>query len=340
MRRPGPLGGSGLFLLDLCSAGLCPSAFRESLGLSVFGFILHRLLQGVLVVFGVTATVFVVTRLAGNPVDLMLPLSASAEQRAAFAAQIGLDQPILVQFLRFCGDILTLDFGDSLWQRRPAIEVVLERLPMSLVLIVAALSVAVVLSVPLGAIAALRPGGFVDRLTTSTGLLGLAMPQFWVGLMAIMVFAVWLKWLPTSGSGTVAHLVLPCLTMALAPLARFTMMVRASMIEELNKPYVKTARAKGLGLSVILRRHTLRNILVPFMSISGWEMITALSGYTVVVETVFAWPGLGSTAVQAIQRGDLFLMQAIVFVISGLIVLIGIVMDILAKTIDPRIELN
>lgn len=297
-------------------------------------------MQGVLVVFGVTATVFVVTRLAGNPVDLMLPLSATAEQRAAFAAQIGLDQPLPVQFLRFCGDILTLDFGQSLWQRRPAVEVVFERLPNSLLLIAAALGLAVALSLPLGAIAALRPGGLVDRLTTSAGLLGLAMPQFWVGLMAIMVFGVWLKWLPTSSMGTVWHLILPAVTMALAPLARFTMMVRASMIEELNKPYVKTARSKGLGLRVILQRHALRNIMVPFISISGWEMITALSGYTVVVETVFAWPGLGSTAVQAIQKGDLFLMQAIVFIVSGLIVLIGIAMDLLAKTVDPRIELN
>lgn len=297
-------------------------------------------MQGVLVVFGVTATVFVVTRLAGDPVDLMLPLSATAEQRAAFAAQIGLDQPIAVQFLRFCGDILTLDFGQSLWQRRPAVEVVFERLPNSLLLIGAALTLAVALSLPLGAIAALRPGGLVDRLTTSAGLLGLAMPQFWVGLMAIMVFGVWLKWLPTSSMGTVWHLILPAVTMALAPLARFTMMVRASMIEELNKPYVKTARSKGLGLPVILQRHALRNIMVPFISFSGWEMITALSGYTVVVETVFAWPGLGSTAVQAIQKGDLFLMQAIVFIVSGLIVLIGIGMDLLAKSVDPRIELN
>jgi peptide/nickel transport system permease protein len=140
--------------------------------------------------------------------------------------------------------------------------------------------------------------------------------------------------------GSVAHLVLPAFTLMLTPLARFTMMVRAAMIDELNKPYVKTARAKGLGLARILRVHTLRNILVPFLSISGWELISTLSGYTVVVEAVFAWPGLGLTAVQAIQRGDLFLMQAIVFVIAFLIVLIGIVLDILSKAVDPRIELN
>ncbi|ARO15907.1 peptide/nickel transport system permease protein (plasmid) [Ketogulonicigenium robustum] len=303
-------------------------------------FILRRLLQGVLVVFGVTTAVFLATRTFGDPVALMLPLSATAEQRAAFAAQLGLDQPLPTQFARFCWDILTLNFGDSTWQRRAAVDVVFERLPFSLMLISAGLGVAIILSVPLGAIAALRPGGVVDRLTTSVGLLGLAMPQFWVGLMAIMVFAVWLKWLPTSGAGSVWHLVLPAATMALAPLARFTMMVRANMIEELNKPYVKTARAKGLSLPRILRIHTLRNILVPFISIAGWEFITALSGYTVVIETVFAWPGLGNTAVQAIKRGDLFLMQAIVFIIAGLIVVISILLDIIAKSVDPRIELN
>lgn len=303
-------------------------------------FILRRLFQGFWVVFGVTATVFVVTRVFGDPVALMLPLNASDAQRAAFAAQIGLDQPLPVQFWRFLGDILTLNFGDSLWQRRPAIEVVFERLPNTALLVAAGLGLAVLVSIPLGAIAALRPGGVVDRLVVSVGLLGLAMPQFWLGLMAIMVFAVQLKWLPTSGFGTPAHLVLPALTLAMTPIARFTMMVRAAMIDELNKPYVQTARAKGMTLPRILRVHTLRNILVPFLALSGWEVITALSGYTVVVETVFAWPGLGMTAVQAIQRGDLFLMQAIVFVIAALIVLIGIVIDVAAKAIDPRIELN
>lgn len=303
-------------------------------------FILRRLFQGFWVVFGVTATVFVVTRVFGDPVALMLPLNASDAQRAAFAAQIGLDQPLPVQFWRFLGDIATLNFGDSLWQRRPAIEVVFERLPNTALLVAAGLGLAVLVSIPLGAIAALRPGGVVDRLVVSVGLLGLAMPQFWLGLMAIMVFAVQLKWLPTSGFGTPAHLVLPALTLAMTPIARFTMMVRAAMIDELNKPYVQTARAKGMSLPHILRVHTLRNILVPFLALSGWELITALSGYTVVVETVFAWPGLGMTAVQAIQRGDLFLMQAIVFVIAALIVLIGIVIDVAAKAIDPRIELN
>lgn len=303
-------------------------------------FVFRRLLQGALVIFVVTTIVFVVTRLAGDPVALMLPLSATAEQRAAFAAQIGLDQPLLTQFVRFLGDIVTLDFGQSLWQRRPAIDVVFERLPNTALLVAAGVGGAALLSVPLGMIAALRPGGIIDRLTVSIGLLGLSMPQFWLGLMGIVIFGVTLRWLPTSGFGTVAHLVLPAVTLGMTPLTRFTMMVRAVMIDELNKPYVRTARAKGLGLTRILRVHTLRNVLVPFFSISGWEMITALSGYTVVVETVFGWPGLGMTAVQAIQRGDLFLMQAIVFVIAILIVLISMAIDILSRLVDPRLELN
>lgn len=303
-------------------------------------FIVRRLWHGLLVVFGVSFTVFVVTRLFGDPVSLMLPLSASAEQRLAFAQQIGLDQPLFVQFLRFLGDLATFDFGQSLWQRRPAIEVVFERLPMTLMLIGAGLGAAIVLSIPLGMIAALRPGGIVDRIIVSTGLLGLSMPQFWVGLLLIMVFAVQLKLLPTSGMGTPMHLILPAVTLALTPLARLTMLVRSSMIDELNQQYVRTVKAKGLPFAHILRVHTLRNILISFLTLTGWELISTLAGYTVVVETVFAWPGLGLTAVQAIQRGDLFLMQAIVFVIALLIVLINIVLDIVFKMIDPRIDLN
>ena len=303
-------------------------------------FVLRRFWQGLLVVFGVTLTVFVVTRLFGDPVNLMLPLTATAEQRAAFAQQIGLDRPLPVQFMTFVGDLATLDFGQSLWQRRPAIEVVFERLPNTLILIGAGLGFAILLSIPLGIIAALRPGGVVDRLTVGFGLLGLSMPQFWVGLLLIVIFAVQWKLLPTSGTGSLAHLILPAFTLALTPLARLTMLMRSAMIDELNQQYVKTARAKGLGFRRILGVHALRNVMISFLTLVGWELISTLAGYTVVVETVFAWPGLGLTAIQAIQRGDLFLMQAIVFVIAFLIVMINIVLDIVFKIIDPRIELN
>lgn len=307
---------------------------------AMIGFLLRRIVQGLLVVLGVTLVVFVVTRLLTDPVDLMLPLSASEEQRQAFAATIGLDRPVAVQLLWFLGDVATLDLGESLWQRRPTAEVVFERLPFSLLLIGAGLGLAVALSVPLAALAALRPNGPLDRTLVALGLLGLATPQFFLGLLLIMIFAVQLRWLPTSGMGSAAHLVLPALTLALTPLARFTLMLRSAMIEEMSQPYAKTARAKGLPLRRVIRTHVLRNVSVPFLNMSAWELVVALSGYTVVVETVFGWPGLGFTAVEAIKRGDLFLMQAIVFVVAFLIVAVNILTDVVAKAIDPRIALS
>ncbi|RDE09530.1 ABC transporter permease [Pelagibacterium lacus] len=303
-------------------------------------YIVRRLWQGILVVLAVTTIVFVVTRLVGNPVDIMLPLSATTEQRAAFAHQIGLDRPILEQFGTFVWDAIHLDFGDSLWQRRAAMEVVLERLPNTLLLLVSGIGTAIVLSLPLGTIAALRPGGIVDRLIVGLGLLGLSLPQFWVGLMLIITFSVVFGLLPTSGIGTPAHIILPSIAMALPSLARLSMLVRSAMLDELNKQYIQTARAKGMPLHRIVTVHGFRNILAGFLTMSGWEVIYALAGFSVVVETVFAWPGLGQTALQAIQRSDLFLLQAIVFCVAILIVLINLALDIIYKLVDPRIDLN
>ena len=303
-------------------------------------FILRRIGYGALVVLGVTLTVFLVTRVFGDPIRLMLPLNATEEQRAALSAQLGLNEPLIEQFITFAGDLLTLDLGESVWQRRPAIDVVMERLPMTLGLIGVGLGFAIVASLPLGTIAALRPGGMLDRVIASTALLGLSVPQFWMGLLLILVFSVKLGLLPTSGMGTPAHIVLPAVTLALTPLARLTMLVRSAMIDELNRQYVMTARAKGLSLRRLLGVHALRNVLISFLTLAGWELIIALAGYTVVVETVFAWPGLGHTAIQAIERGDLYLIQAIVFTVAVGIVLINLALDITFKIIDPRIDLN
>lgn len=302
-------------------------------------FILRRLGQGFLVVLGVSLVVFVAMRVFGDPAKVMLPLSATAEQRAEFEHLIGLDRPLPEQFVSFIGDLATLDFGESLWQRRPAMDVVFERLPNTLMLIGAGLGLAVLLALPLGAFAALRPGGFVDRVTVIGGLVGLSTPQFWLGLLLIMLFAVNLKILPTSGFGGIKYLVLPALTMALPSLARMVLLVRSQVIDELNQQYVRTARAKGLRFHQVLFGHALRNTLIPFITLAGWEVISALAGYTVVVESVFAWPGLGLTAIQAIQRNDLFLLQAIVFTVAIGIVLINITLDVVYKLIDPRIRI-
>lgn len=302
-------------------------------------FILRRIFQGFLVVLGVTIVVFVATRLVGDPAKVMLPLSATDEQRAAFEHKFGLDRPIADQFVTFVGDLATFDFGESMWQRRPAMDVVAGRLPNTLQLIAAGLGLAIILALPLGAIAAIRPGGIADRITVFGGLFGLSLPQFWLGLLLIMLVAVKWRLLPTSGYGSWQHFILPAITLAVPATARLMMLVRSSVIDELNQQYVRTARAKGLHFSQVLFGHALRNAMVPFITLAGWEFISALAGYTVVVETVFAWPGLGLTAMQAIKHSDLFLLQAIVFTVAIGIVIVNITLDVIYKLIDPRIKL-
>lgn len=302
--------------------------------------ILLRLWHGLIVIVGVVVVVFVVTRLIGDPVDVMLPLEATAEQRAAFEAQLGLDKPILVQFANYVWDLTRLDFGDSLWQQRPALEIVWERMPLTMLLIVTSIVIATVIALPLGVIAALNPGGIVDRVTVFLSLLALSVPQFWLGLLLILFFSVTLGWLPSGGSGTAAHLILPAVTLALPAMTRMVMVMRSQMIDELNAQYIKTVEAKGLSTFRIVGVHAMRNAAVPVLTLVAWEFIRILSGYTVVVETVFAWPGLGLVALQAIQRQDLVLLQAIVFVIAVMVVVFNLAVDMVYKAIDPRIKLD
>jgi peptide/nickel transport system permease protein len=303
-------------------------------------FIFWRLIHGLIVILGVTVIVFVVTRMVGDPVQVMLPMESTLEQRAAFEKKLGLDRPIYIQFVDFVEDISRLDFGDSLWQHRPAMEIVFEKLPMTILLTVVSIGFACLIAIPLGIIAALRPGGIVDRVTVFGSLLGLSVPQFWLGLLFIVLFAVQFRLLPTSGSSTPSHIILPALTLALPTLARLVMLVRSSMIDELNQQYVKTSFAKGLPFFRVVGVHALRNAALPIMTLVGWEAIRALAGYSVVVETVFAWPGIGLTAIQAIEREDLILVQAIVFTAAISVVLINIAMDFIYKLIDPRLKLT
>ena len=303
-------------------------------------YLLKRLWHGVIVIFGVTVLVFVVTRMVGDPVKVMLPMESTLEQRVAFEKQLGLDRPIPVQFIDFVGDVAHLDFGDSLWQHRPAMEIVFEKVPLTLKLTAVGIGLAFLLSIPLGIIAALRPGGITDRSTVFFSLIGFSIPQFWLGLLLIVILAVKLHWLPTSGTGTPAHIILPAITMGLPALARLVMMVRSSMIDELNQQYVKTGYAKGISFWRVVGVHAMRNAALPVVTLVGWEVIRAGAGYSVVVETVFAWPGIGLTAMQAIQREDLILLQAIVFTVGIMVVLINILMDMVYTVIDPRLKLE
>jgi peptide/nickel transport system permease protein len=304
----------------------------------VGAFVIRRLYHAIYVILGVTIVVFVVTRVIGDPVSAMLPMETSAAQRAAFAQQLGLDRPLHIQFIDFLADLAHLNLGESLWQHRPVTQIVFEKLPITLYLVAAAMALAIALSIPLGIVAALKPGRMVDRITVVLSLIGLSVPQFWLGLLLILLFAVELRWLPTSGSGDVAHLILPALTLAVPAMTRILMVVRSSMMDELNTQHIKVAIAKGLPFRRVIGVHALRNIAIPVMTLAGWETVRALAGYSVVVEAVFAWPGLGLAAVQAIERQDLILLQGIVFYVAVMVVIINIGLDIAQKLVDPRVK--
>jgi peptide/nickel transport system permease protein len=303
-------------------------------------YIGRRLLQGLVVIFGVTIFVFVVTRMIGDPVKFMLPLSATPEQREARRDAMGLNDPIPQQFGRFLGDLVQGDLGESSYVRgTPALEVVFDYLPRTLQLVGVGMLLAIVLSIPLGVIASRKPGGTTDRVLTTLSLIGLSMPQFFLGYVLLIGFTVRLHWFQ-SGPGGLKNLVLPAICLALPAVGRLAVVVRSAMIDELNSQYVKVAKAKGLSRQRILGVHALRNAGIPYVTLLGWEIIRAVAGYTVVVESVFNWPGLGFMATTAIREQDFFLIQAIVFVVAVMVVLINISIDVAYKALDPRVKLS
>ena len=303
-------------------------------------YVLKRLFQAALVVVSVMVVVFVVTRLIGDPVAVMLPLEATAENRAVMEAQLGLDRPIFVQLGDYMADAMRFDFGDSLWQRRPAIDIVMERLPPTMVLVFSGFVLGLVLGAVIGVVAATRPGRWMDRLFVLLGVLGISLPQFWIGLVLIVFFSVGLGWFPTSGSGSLRHLVLPATVLALPILGRIALVTRSSMIDELNTPHVKDATARGLSRARIVIAHAFRGAGIATITVAGWELVGALAGGAVVVETVYAWPGIGFTAIQAIERHDIILLQGVVLVIAVIVVTINILVDVTYTLLDPRVKFD
>ena len=302
-------------------------------------YLSQRLGQGIVVILGVTTLVFVVTRMIGDPVNFILPLSASEEQRAALRGDLGFDRSILSQFGSFLRDAVRLDFGNSTYFRNEdALDVVMRFLPKTLQLAAAGMVMALLLSVPLGAIAALRPGGLLDKFLVTLSLIGLATPQFFLGQVILLLTSVKFN-LVQFGDGPWTHLIFPALTLALPAIGRLTMVTRSAMIDELNSQYVKAARAKGVAARRIVGVHALRNAAIPFVTLFGWEVIRALAGYTLVVEAVFDWPGLGDLAILAIRERDFFLIQTIVFIVAIMVVLINIAIDVAYKIVDPRVKL-
>ena len=234
-------------------------------------FVFRRLYSGALVLIAVVTVVFVITRIIGDPVAAVLPLETTAAQRAAFAHQYGLDQPIWVQFGAFLGKLAHFDLGESMWQKTPVTAMVFSRMPLTLILVSTSMVLALLLAIPLGIVAALNPGGLADRTAVGLSLLGLSVPQFWLGLMLIILFSVRLHLLPTSGTGDLKHLVLPAVTLALPALARMVMVIRSSLIDEMNAQYIRVQFAKGMPLSRIMLVHALPNIAAPIMTLAGWE---------------------------------------------------------------------
>jgi peptide/nickel transport system permease protein len=302
--------------------------------------LLRRLFHAFIVVFGVLTVVFFLTRVVADPARLQLAAEATQEDYEAVKSDLGLDGSLVHQYGAYLGDVAHFDFGESFTQSRPATTVVREALPKTLQLVAIALPLTVVLSLGLGISAARRPGKAADRIVSSLSLIGLSIPAFLVGLVLMLIFGVWLKWLPTSGPGGLDHLILPVLTLTLASTGRLTMMIRSSMIDELNRPWIDVARAKGMPSRRIVGVHALRNASVAILTLVGWELITMLAGYAIIVEFVFAWPGIGLAALKASAAQDLPVVQMIVLLIAITVVVVNILIDIGYTFIDPRIKLR
>lgn len=302
-------------------------------------YLFRRLWQFVVVLLGVSAVTFAITNLTGNPAALLLPPDASQAQVEALSRRLGLDQPLHVQYGRFLANAVTGDFGNSLRQGRPALEVVMERVPATALLGFTALALSILVAVPVGTFTAVRRGSFYDTFATGLVLLGQSLPSFWLGLMVILVFGVTLRWLPISGMGTWLQLVGPALTLSFFPMARNVRLLRSSVIETLNLDFVRTARSKGLPEHVIVRKHVLRNALIPFVTIVGLQVGFLLGG-AVIVETIFAWPGIGRLMVQAVQGRDFPVIQAGVILIATAFMVVNLLTDLLYAALNPRIRIR
>jgi peptide/nickel transport system permease protein len=301
-------------------------------------FITKRLAEMLIALVLMSAIVFALGRLSGDPVALLLSEYASEEDRAELSRQLGLDRPLLAQYGVFVANALRGDLGRSIaGDGRPALELVAERLPASLELAFAAFALSMLAGVPLGVLAAARRGSAVDAAARMAALLGQSAPAFWLGIVLMYVFSVQLGWLPTSGRGEWRHLVLPATSMALFTVAAVTRLVRVSMIEALSSDYIRLARVKGLSEGVVIWKHALRNSLIPVLTYMGAFFATMITG-AVVIETVFAWPGVGRLAYEAILNRDFPVMQAVVLVITVLFMLANLTVDMAYAWLDPRIR--
>ena len=304
-------------------------------------YIIRRLLQSIFVIFGVITAVFIITNLTGDPVQLMIGETSNQEDIDRMRANLGLDDPLYVQYFRFLGDAAQGDFQDSLrFGGFSSMELVLDRYPRTIALAMCALVLSVVMSVTLGTIAAVRRGGLVDQGVMLLALFGQAVPNFWLGIMLILIFAVNLGWFPASGfESNWKFFIMPTITLAAAGMARLTRLTRSGMLDVLGTDYIRTARAKGLGDRRVVTGHAFKNTAIPLVTVIGLDFGNLLAG-AIITEQIFDWKGVGQLLVESINGRDFPVVQAAVFIIAASFVLINLIVDILYTWLDPRIRLG
>ncbi|MEM3112635.1 MAG: ABC transporter permease [Candidatus Anstonellales archaeon] len=304
----------------------------------MFQYVLKRLLSTLPVLFGISLLLFFMLRmLPGDPAQVLAGQMASPEDIETIRKQLGLDRPILIQYGLFLGRLVRFDLGRSARTQHPVIKEVWARLPNTILLAVAAITLACLFGIPAGILAAIRPYTWMDYLFTSMALFGISMPVFWLGLMLIILFSIILHWLPAGGTGSWKHIILPSLTLAAFVVAFITRMTRASMLEALSQDYTTTARSKGLKEEVVVIKHALKNAMIPIITVVGLQFGLLLGG-AVLTETVFAWPGMGRLIVDSILARDYPVIQGAILIFGLLYILVNLGVDLLYAYIDPRIR--
>ncbi|MBM3596947.1 MAG: ABC transporter permease [Alphaproteobacteria bacterium] len=301
--------------------------------------ILAKLLRIVVVMAGVVTIVFLLLRLSGDPVSAVAPPDATVDDIAALRKAYGFDQPLHIQYVQFIGNILVGDFGTSFQYSRPAISVVMSRVGATMTLAVLAMAISIVIAIPVGFICARYRNRPFDHALVGFAVLGNTAPTFFVGIVLILIFSVWLRLTPTSGSGSFAHLILPVATLAVASTASLLRMTRSEVLEVLGKPFVRTARAQRLPRIRFILAYVLKNAAIPIVTLAGLQFGVLLSG-AIVTETVFGWPGIGTLALEAISRRDYAVVQAVVCITAFIFVALNAVIDVVYQLLDPRIAVE
>jgi peptide/nickel transport system permease protein len=306
----------------------------------MFIFLMRRLVQIVPVLLGVTLMVFLIMQMVpGDPAVLVAGEGATDEQVEAIRHDLGLDQPLALQYLSYVGDVVKGDFGESIRTSRPVLDEILVRLPITLELAFWSIVITVVLGVLIGIIAATKQNSFTDVGLMMVALLGVSLPNFWLGLMLIIYFSVGLQWFPVAGWGTFSHIILPAITLGTGGAAIVARMTRASMLEVIRQDYIRTAKAKGVRQRLIIYKHALKNALIPVITVVGLQF-GALLGGTVLTESVFAINGVGRLIIDAIRMRDLPLVQGSILFVSVLFVIVNLLVDLSYRFLNKRVELN